>query len=57
MMQSLALTIGSMPLSALYLKGGSADAPLLLFLYICIGSAMLAWLSLPYVDWVPTCGP
>lgn len=55
MAKALALTFGSMgiSLSTLFFWNGEDDAPILLFLYVCVGAAFLAWLSLPLVAWQP----
>lgn len=55
MAHALALTLGSIPLSlsTLLLGDRNEDAPLLLFLYVCVAAAFLAWLSLPLVDGLP----
>ena len=53
MTHTIALTLGSLPLSALVLRDNRDDAPLLLLLYIGVAAAILARLSLPWIDWLP----
>lgn len=53
MTQALTLTLGSLPLSALLLKGGREHDLVLLFLYCAVAAGILAWLSAPVLAWVP----
>lgn len=53
MIRALTLTAATMPLSAWVIRGRPEEASLLLFLYICVAAALLAWFSLPYIDWTP----
>ena len=53
MTPTLTLALGSVPLSAYYLRSGPDGAGLLLLAYTCFAGAVLAWLTLPCIDWAP----
>ena len=53
MTSAILLTIGSVPISAWHLRYHNGDLLFVVTLYVVVVSAILAWLALPWIDWVP----
>ena len=53
MTPAIMLTIGSVPISAWHLRDHAGDRPLILVLYVATVSAIVAWLTLPLIGWLP----